>query len=123
MIFFLIFLFESCGNSNENSNTNQKNSSGVRLKQNEDNSVYVRFSSFQNPDSTWGFTIFVDSRPFLLYKKIPLMREKSGFESKRDADLVGRLFMDMVKAGDASPKLTMKALDTLGIVIGKKRHR
>lgn len=123
MILFLIFLFESCGNSNENENSNQKNSSGIHLNQNEDNSAYVRFSSFQNPDSTWGFTIFVDSRPFLLYKKIPLVREKSGFESKRDADLVAKLFMDMVKAGDTSPKLTKKAIDTLGIVIGKKRLR
>jgi hypothetical protein len=123
MMLTLIFLFEGCHSSDRKIQNNKINSSKFQLNQTEDNSAYVRFSSFQNPDSSWGFTIFVNSRPFLLYKKIPYDREKFGFVSKRDAEKVARLFMDMVKAGDSSPKLTKKAIDTLGIVTGNKRDR
>lgn len=123
VIFILIFSFEGCRSSNDEIQNNKSTSTDTHLNTIEDNSAYVRFSSFQNPDSTWGFTIFVNSRPFLLYKKIPVNRAESGFENKRDAELVGRLFMNMVKAGDSSPKLTKIAIDTLGIVIKNRKRK
>jgi hypothetical protein len=81
----------------------------------EENRPYVKYQSFQNPDSTWGFTIFVNSRPFLLYKKIPVNRAKFGFESRKDAETVAEIFVKMIQNGNLKPSIDLNALDTLGI--------
>lgn len=111
-----------CRNASEPGQDETYTTNGVPLTSSDGNPAYVRFSSFQNPDSTWGFTIFVDSRPFLLYKKIPVNRATKGFASKNDAESVARLFVMMVKAGDVNPTLTKKAIESLGISIGNKKR-
>lgn len=115
-----LLIIRGCGNSSESMSLNTINSGQNKLSSPDEKSTYVRYSSFQNPDSTWGFTIFVNSRPFLLYKKIPVNKSESGFATRKDAESVGALFMKMVKNGDTSPKLTKKALDTLGIILNKR---
>lgn len=83
--------------------------------------AYVKFRSFQNPDSTWGFTIFVNSRPFLLYKKIPVTKAKLGFVSRTDAEKVAGIFVKMINNGNMKPSIDLKGLDTLGIIIRNKK--
>jgi hypothetical protein len=87
----------------------------------EDKITYVKYKPFQNPDSTWGFTIFVNSRPFLLYKKIPVNRAKFGFESRKDAETIARLFVKMINDGNFKPTVGLKTLDTLGIIIRNRK--
>jgi len=120
MILTTLLINNGCRNSSdlEPGKTNQ--SGHNQFSSPEENSSYLRYSSFQNPDSTWGFTIFVNSRPFLHYKKIPVNKAESGFNSRKDAESVAALFMKMVKNGDTSPKLTKKAIDTLGIILKKR---
>jgi hypothetical protein len=79
--------------------------------------AYVKFHSFQNPDSTWGFTIIVNSKPFRQYKMIPVNRSTSGFESQKDAELVANTFSKMIRNGNLSPRLNKRILDSLGITI------
>jgi len=117
MILLCVCFFSGCSNSSGAKPAKSNQSGQNKLSSSDGNPAYVRFSSFQNPDSTWGFTIFVDSRPFLLYKKIPVNKAEAGFASRKDAESVAALFMKMVKNGDTSPKLTKKALDTLGIIL------
>jgi hypothetical protein len=117
MILLCVCYFSGCSNSSGAKPAKSNPSGQNKLSSSDGNPAYVRFSSFQNPDSTWGFTIFVDSRPFLLYKKIPVTKAEKGFASRKDAESVAALFMKMVKNGDTSPKLTKKALDTLGIIL------
>ena len=76
---------------------------------------YVKFRSFQNSDSTWGFTIFVNSRPYIHNKKIPLPSAVTGFRSKKDAENVADLFVKMIKNGNPNPQLNKNTLDSLGI--------
>ncbi len=87
----------------------------------EENKAYVKYRSFQNPDSTWGFTIFVNSRPFLLYKKIPVSKAENGFECRKDAEKVAGLFVKMINNGNLTPGIDLKALDTMGIILRKKK--
>jgi hypothetical protein len=119
MIFLSFWLIPGCRNTLEPRAYDEKTDSQVQLASEDDNPSNVRFSSFQNPDSTWGFTIFVDSRPFLHYKKIPFNKADKGFASKKDAESVADIFVKMVKEGDVSPKITRKGLDTLGIIFEK----
>jgi hypothetical protein len=120
MILSCFCFFSGCSNSSGIKPEKTNQSGQNKLSSTDGNPSYVRFSSFQNPDSTWGFTIFVDSRPFLLYKKIPVNKAEAGFASRKDAESVAALFLKMIKNGDSSPKLTKKALDTLGIILEKK---
>lgn len=76
---------------------------------------FIKYRSFQNPDSTWGFTVLVNSRPFLHYKKIPINGSVSGFLSKGDAEKVAGLFVKKMRDGYPAPKLNKRTLDSLGI--------
>jgi hypothetical protein len=42
----------------------------TEIASNETNPLFVKFRSFQNIDSTWGYTIFVNSRPYLHYSRL-----------------------------------------------------
>jgi len=76
---------------------------------------YIKFRSFQNSDSTWGFTIFVNSKPYLQHRKIPFTKAASGFKSKNDAEKVATQFVRIIEKVDLTPDLNEKLLDSLGI--------
>jgi hypothetical protein len=82
-----------------------------------ENDAYVNFRSFQNPDTSWGFTIFVNSMPYRHYSKIPFKNASCGFVSRNEADKVAGLFVKLIMEGDSSPRLSGKSIDTLGITI------
>jgi hypothetical protein len=77
--------------------------------------AYIKFRSFQNSDSTWGFTIFVNSRPYLHYRRITLPGAGEGFLSKKDAEKVAGLFVKKIQDGITKPELNYKILDSLEI--------
>lgn len=81
----------------------------------------ISFRSFQNPDKTWGFTVFINSKPFRHYNNIPFKNNKSGFISKIEADKVAELFTTMIRHGDTSPKLDRRLIDSMKLTINKKR--
>jgi hypothetical protein len=85
--------------------------------------VYARFSIFQNPDSTWGYTIFVNSRPYLRVSKMPFKKSSSGYWSKEDAEIVADLHIKMIRAGDPALKLDKKVLDSLELIMNKRKNR
>jgi len=119
LLFMLVFT--DCSNEKSNEKKAISDKSDLRQAVFEDNRAYVKFKSFQNPDSTWGFTIFVNSRPFLLYKKIPVNKAKYGFDSKKDAETVAGIFVKMINSGNMKPSIDLKALDTLGIIIRNRK--
>jgi hypothetical protein len=114
----LLVLAMGCGN-NISEGKIQTSNSGGRINESEVRSAYIKFRSFQNSDSTWGFTIFVNSRPFLHYRKIPLTGANKGFMSKNDAEKVAGIFVRMIQAGDYNPELNKKSLDSLEILMNK----
>lgn len=101
----------------ERQERNQTDSRPDQIIKSEDYPAYIRFRSFRNPDSTWGYTIFVNSRPYLHQKRIPFPGAVSGFQSKLDAEKVAALSVKMIRKGDLTPKLNKKAIDSLGIII------
>ena len=116
-----VSIYTGCrfSNSMDGAVKNDKSASPVAIY--EESPAYVKFKSFQNIDSTWGFTIFVNSRPFLHYKKIPVERSSYGFESQKDAEKVAELFVKMIRNGNMTPSIDLKVLDTLGILIRNKK--
>ncbi len=86
-----------------------------------DENTYINFRSFQNPDLTWGFTIFINSEPFRQYNEIPFKDARGGFVSRTEAEKVANFFIKMIRNGESSPKLNKRSLDTLGITINTER--
>jgi hypothetical protein len=111
----LVLLFAGCRNSI--GETAKVNPDGNKVQQNitEVNPSSVRFSSFQNPDSTWGYTIFVNSRPYFRVTRMPFKKSSPGFRSREDAEIVAGLMVKMIKNGDLSPKFDTKLLDSLEV--------
>ena len=116
-----MLVFTDCSNEKSIEKKVISDKSDFQQKTYEENRAYVKFKSFQNPDSTWGFTIFVNSRPFLLYKKIPVSKAKHGFETRKDAETVAGIFVKMINNGNLKPSIDLKALDTLGIIIRNRK--
>jgi hypothetical protein len=81
--------------------------------------LFVKFRSFQNSDSTWGYTVFVNSRPYLHYSRIPYKNE--GFETKHDAELVAGILVKMIQNGVMTPKLNKKLIDSIELVMRDNR--
>jgi hypothetical protein len=79
--------------------------------------AFVAFRSFQNPDSTWGYTILVNSKPYLNYTRIAFLKSGSGFSSKRDAELVAGVIVNKIRNGDIVPKLNKKTIDSLELIL------
>lgn len=119
MVLVITLVSKGCGKvkNMEEGNKNSKTAEPAILT--EENTAYIKYLSFQNPDSTWGFTIFVNSRPFVRYKNIPVKRASSGFASKKDAETVAAIFVKMIRNGNLKPGIDLIALDTLGIVMKK----
>ena len=118
LILFLTFIFFTAGCRNNASKGGKLETE--RLNQtlrSEDYPVSVKFRSFQNSDSTWGFTVFVNSRPFMHYRKIPVLHSRSGFNSKKDAECVAGFFVKRIQNGDLNAELNNSVLDSLGILM------
>lgn len=77
--------------------------------------VYVKYRAFQNTDSSWGYTVFVNSRPYLHYSAVSF--KSKGFVTKKDAEKVAVMLVGMIKKGDMSPKLTKKMTDSLELTM------
>jgi hypothetical protein len=109
----LVMTFAGCRNSV--GETVKDNPDGNKAQQivSEVNPAYVRFSPFQNPDMTWGYTVFVNSRPYIRINRMPFKKSDSGFRSREDAELLAGLMVKMIKSGDLNPKFDKKLLDSL----------
>jgi len=103
------------------SNENKLVPVGGNDQQPVNNTDYINFRSFQNPDKTWGFTIFINSMPFRHYSEIPYKGSSTGFLSREEAEDVANLFVGMIRNGDQSPRLSKKLADSLEITINKRK--
>ena len=109
----LVMLFAGCRNSIGETGTDNRDGNKSRLNISEVNPEYVRFSPFQNQDSTWGYTIFVNSRPYFRVSRTPFKKSGPGFRSREDAEIVAGLMVKMIKNGDLTPRFDQKLLDSL----------
>jgi hypothetical protein len=114
-VFFSIFflLFTCCKHS---LGKVEKTPSGGNKTQTTNTEFYhasVKYRSFQNPDSTWGYTIIVDSRPYLHYSRIPY--KSKGFPLRKEAEIVAGILTKMIQNGDPNPKLSKKLIDSLDL--------
>jgi len=119
----LVLFFAGCRRSAGEIEKGLSNESRVSTSVSEGYPVFARFSLFQNPDSTWGYTIFVNSRPYLRFSKMPFKKSSSGYQSKEDAELVADLYVKLIRAGDLAPKLDKKILDSLDLIMKIRKNR
>jgi hypothetical protein len=118
MIFSVIAIFVIRVRNNEVKQGNAKQErSLITLTGYDEARAFYKYRSFQNADSTWGFTIFLNARPYLHYKNIPDNRKEKGFSSRKDAEKVADLFVKLIKNGDLNPQLDRKSLDSLKIIL------
>jgi Domain of unknown function (DUF4907) len=118
MLLLSWFLFLSSGCRNKISDINktaQENMSQAVLS--EIDPAFVTFRSFQNPDSTWGYTIMVNSKPYLNYSRIPFLKSGLGFTSKREAEIVAGVIVKKIQNGDMVPILDKKTKDSLKSIL------
>lgn len=113
MLCGVTLLLSLCQCSSESSNI----ANDAKVLTGYEENTYVSYRSFQNPDMTWGFTVFVNSVPYRHYDKVPYKSASRGFVSKKEADLVAEMFVNRLKNGDASPHLSKKSVDTLKITV------
>lgn len=114
VVFSILFLLVTC--CNHGSGKIEKNPSGGNKTQTANTDFYpafVKYVSFQNPDSTWGYTIIVNSRPYLHYSRIPY--KNKGFPLKKEAEIVAGILTKMLQNGDPDPKLSRKLIDSLDL--------
>jgi hypothetical protein len=109
----LVLLFTGCRNSIGEKVKDIPGGNKTQQIISEVNPAYVRFSPFQNPDSTWGYTIFVNSRPYFRVTRTPFKKSGPGFRSREDAEIVAGLMVKMIKNGDLTPTFDKKLLDSL----------
>lgn len=112
----LLILSDGCRNI-----VSAGNGNALKNETFDENSAYINFRSFQNPDLTWGFTIFINSIPYRHFNEIPFKDAHGGFVSRMEAEKVANVFIKMIRNGESSPKLNKSSLDTLGITINKER--
>lgn len=114
MLFSVLFLLFTC--CKHNTGNIEMNHSGGNMTQTTKFDIYpafVKYRSFQNPDSSWGYTIFVNSRPYLHYSRIPY--KSKGFPLRKETDVVAGILVKMIQNGDPSPKLSKKIIDSLDL--------
>lgn len=113
LLFDFLLMYEGCRNP-ETPGTSQ-----VEMTEITETPLFVKYRSFQNSDSTWGYTVFVNSRPYLHYSRIPYKNE--GFETKHDAEIVAGVLVKMIQNGVMTPKLNKKLIDSIEMVIKDTR--
>lgn len=114
VFFSVLFLLFTC--CKHGSGQVEKKPSGGNKTQTTNNDFYpafVKYRSFQNPDSTWGYTVFVNSRPYLHYSRIPY--KSKGFPLRKEAEIVAGILAKMIRNGDPEPKLSKKIIDSLDL--------
>jgi hypothetical protein len=116
-----MLVFTDCSNNNSLAEKEISGKSSSPKNVTEENLAYIKFKSFQNLDSTWGFTIFVNSRPFLHYKKVPVSKAERGFDSRNDAEIVAGHFVKLIREGNLKPSIDLKTLDTMGIILRRRK--
>jgi hypothetical protein len=109
----LVMLFAGCRNSIGEKRMDNPDGEKSQVNISEVNPAFVKFSSFQNQDSTWGYTIFVNSRPYFRISRMPFKKSGPGFRSRDDAEIVAGLMVKMIKNGDLTPRFDQKLLDSL----------
>ncbi|TAL65309.1 MAG: DUF4907 domain-containing protein [Bacteroidetes bacterium] len=115
-----LILLTGCRNTSVNREKDQSKNKRNNVIETDPSQAYIKYSSFQNIDSTWGFTVFVNSRPSLYIKKIPVPGAFSGFLTKTDAEKIADLFVKMIRKGDLNPELNERVLDSLKILLKLK---
>lgn len=114
---FLLF-FAGCRHKAGESEMN-KASEKIQMTTSDIYPIYVKFRLFQNTDSSWGYTIFVNSRPYLHYSGVPF--KNTGFPTKKDAEAVAGILVKMIKNGDMNPKLNKNITDSLEQIMKNRR--
>lgn len=108
----LLLIVAGCRNSNEATGKSQIEEKS-QITNTETYPLFVKYRSFQNPDSTWGYTIFVNSKPYLHYSRIASYSK--GFDTKHDAEIVAGILVRMIQNGEMTPRLGKKVIDSLNL--------
>jgi Domain of unknown function (DUF4907) len=114
LLFSAVLMFSAgCRDSKAKMEKYLPDSNTPQVAEPEVDPAYIKFRTFQNTDSSWGYTVFLNSRPYLHYTRIGLNKEGSGFASEKDAVMVAEFVVKMIKSGDMSPNLSKKTIDSL----------
>ncbi len=84
----------------------------------------IEVKTFEVKDSTgkskgWGYDIFVDSKRMIHQPIIPAISGNNAFKTEKDAQKTGALAAEKIKTTGSLPTLSVKELDSLGVIKNK----
>jgi hypothetical protein len=115
ILIFSGLLIVSCKGSKSDLGSNSSEGKLTRNTTSDVPKAYMKFRSFQNTDSTWGYTIFMNSKPYLHYSSI--QSGNAGFKSRKDAETVAGYIVKLIENGNLSPKLNKETIDSLELIM------
>jgi hypothetical protein len=74
----------------------------------------VSVETFCNPDSTWGFDIFLDGKLFI-HQEIITSGNSAGFKTEQDAVKSAGAVIRKIRSNSIPHTLTVQELDSLGV--------
>jgi hypothetical protein len=83
----------------------------------------IKVKQFRNPDSTWGFTVYLNGKIYIHQQAVPGVQPASGFKSEQDAGKVSELIVKKIKNHSTSETVNQKELDSLGVIITNTKTR
>jgi hypothetical protein len=109
----LVLLTEECRRSRSDDNKYRTRSVETKSMVSDGYTVNVRFRSFQNSDSTWGYTIFLNSKPYMHFSGSPVKKTDIVFRSKEEAEAVAGILVKKIQNGEMAPRIDKKQLDSV----------
>lgn len=88
----------------------------VEAQSNISKSKKVSYEIFQNSDSTFGYKILIDTKPYILQNTIPGVAGNRGFKNRKDAIAVSKLIINKINMGEKLPSISLNDLRRLKII-------
>jgi hypothetical protein len=123
-LFLLFFIFFSCSNSqqkNENEITGTEENTTLSVAENIGKSPSYEVAIFEvknetNENTGWGYDIIVDNVKTIHQPSIPAISGIHAFKTKEDALKTGTFAADKMRKNGSLPTLSIKELDSLGVL-------
>jgi hypothetical protein len=70
----------------------------------------ISYSVISSVNHTFGYEIFLDGKKFISQKSVPGLQGNNGFSQKSQAELVAKLVITKIVAGQMPPTVTIDEL-------------
>jgi hypothetical protein len=80
-----------------------------------DGKIRISVNTFHT-DLGWGYDVLTNDSVYIHQEYIPAIQGRKGFASETEARKIGNLVMQKIKHRDQLPQITLRELDSSGII-------